>query len=175
MLDTLIIPFTYLLTYLQTDRQTAGCMSDGMLTVFVVCTSSNDWMGPPHNADWTISDVQVDSSTEQCLGDWVCEHRWPVVKAMVEWRSMAMDSPLRHWWTDGQRQIAFSRADRAFIAINDDHSKTLDEQLQTGLPAGVYCDVISGGLADGCTRCRGRTVTGHIHSLTASSSLMLTT
>jgi alpha-amylase len=44
----------------------------------------------------------------------------------------------------------------AFIAINNDNY-VLDQSLQTGLPQGQYCDVISGNLIDG--RCTGKTVT----------------
>jgi len=98
--------------------------------------------------------------TGQCLGDWVCEHRWPIITAMVIWRNTAADSPLRHWWDDGHRQIAFARAGRAFLAFNDDHSKTMDVQLQTGLPAGVYCDVASGAVTQDGFHCTGRSITG---------------
>ena len=73
---------------------------------------------------------------------------------------MAADTPLRHWWDDGQRQIAFARVGKAFLAINDDQYKSMNVQLQTGLPAGVYCDVASGALTQNGLRCTGRSVTG---------------
>jgi len=120
---------------------------------------SNDWMGPPHNPDWSIADVLLDSSG-QCLGGWVCEHRWPLIREMVKFRSVAGDSALTNWWDDGGRLIAFSREDRAFIAINDDPAKKMDEFLQTGLSTGVYCDVASGTLATDLIQCTGRSVTG---------------
>ena len=125
---------------------------------------SVDWVGPPHvsESDWTISDVEVDGTTQQCLGNWVCEHRWPIIKAMVEWRSAAEGAALRHWWSDGHRQIAFARAGRAFIAINDDAWKSINLPLDTGLPAGVYCDVISGHLTPDHSACTGRSVTGRV-------------
>ena len=126
----------------------------------VLC--SNDWMGPPHNTDWSIADVKVNATSGQCLGDWVCEHRWPLIKAMVKFRSVAGDSALTNWWDDGGRLIAFSRDGRAFIAINDDPVKTMDETLQTGLSAGVYCDVISGTVTADGSGCTGRTVTGRL-------------
>ena len=80
---------------------------------------------------------------------------------MVTWRNVAGNTALRHWWDDGQRQIAFSRAGRAFIAINDDNSKSMNVQLQTGLPAGDYCDVASGKLTQDGSQCTGGTVTGN--------------
>jgi len=121
---------------------------------------SNDWIGPPHDYYWSISDVQVDATSSQCLGDWVCEHRWPLIKAMVKFRSVAGDSALTNWWDDGGRLIAFSRAGKAFIAINDDPAKTMDVVRQTGLSTGVYCDVTSGTLTTDCKRCTGRSVSG---------------
>ena len=127
---------------------------------------SNDWIGPPHNSDWSTADVQVDSTSGQCLGDWVCEHRWPLIKAMVKWSSLAGDAAQVHWWDDGGRLIAFARAGKAFIAINDDAQKTMDVVLQTGLPAGVYCDVASGTLTQDRSHCTGRSVTGTLTNTT---------
>ena len=43
----------------------------------------------------------------------------------------------------------------AFIAINNDDSG-LNQWLQTGLPQGQYCDVISGNLDQG--RCTGKVI-----------------
>ena len=80
---------------------------------------------------------------------------------MVMWRYVAGHSPLRHWWDDGNRQLAFSRAGRAFLAINDDSTKSMNVELETGLPAGVYCDVTSGTLTPDGLNCTGRTVTGN--------------
>ena len=132
----------------------------------ILC-SSNDWMGPPHNADWSISDVQINATTGQCTGDWVCEHRWPLIKAMVQWRSLAGDAPLDYWWDDSSRLIAFSRTGKTFIAINDNPQKTMDVVLPTGLPPGVYCDVASGSLTQDGTQCTSRTVTGTLANRTS--------
>lgn len=40
--------------------------------------------------------------------------------------------------------IAFSRGARGFIAFNGQFGQNMTVKLQTGLPAGTYCDVISG-------------------------------
>jgi len=132
---------------------------------FILCFS-NTWMGPPHNSDWSIADVQVDATTGQCTGDWVCEHRWPLIKAMVEWRAVAGDAPMSYWWSDGNRQIAFSRTGKAFFAMNDDPQKTMDVMLPTGLPAGVYCDIVTGSLTQDGTQCTGNTVAGTVRNAT---------
>ena len=62
---------------------------------------------------------------------------------------------VENWWDNGGNQIAFSRGNRAFIAFNNDN-RPLNETLQTRMPAGTYCDVISGDLDSS-----GRSCTGH--------------
>lgn len=54
------------------------------------------------------------------------------------------------------RKIAFSRGNKGFVAINNEGSD-MSVTLQTGMPAGSYCDVISGNLVNGS--CTGKTVT----------------
>lgn len=51
---------------------------------------------------------------------------------------------VRNWWDNNDNQIAFSRGNRAFIAFNGQYRVNLSANLQTGLPAGVYCDLASG-------------------------------
>merc|ERR1719295_1324642 len=85
---------------------------------------------------------------------------------MVAFRNMAGGADLNNWWSDSDYNIAFSRGNKAFIAINGE-SFDLDADIQTGLPAGTYCDVISGNLEGG--KCTGGSVTvggdgrAHIH------------
>lgn len=50
---------------------------------------------------------------------------------------------MQNWWTNGDNQIAFSRGSSAFLAINK-ASYGMNEYLQTGLPAGEYCNVNAG-------------------------------
>lgn len=82
----------------------------------------------------------------------VCEHRWREIYNMVAFRNVVMGTSMTNWWDNGNYQIAFSRGNKGFIAINDDAS-SLSANLQTGLPQGTYCDVISGSY-DG-SRCTG--------------------
>lgn len=70
-------------------------------------------------------------------------------------RNIAGVAPLVNWWSGADYQIAFSRGDKAFIALNLEGSD-LNANLQTGLPQGTYCDVISGNLENG--RCTGNEV-----------------
>lgn len=61
---------------------------------------------------------------------------------------------LTNWWTDESNQIAFCRGNAGFIVLTNEGD--IDQSMQTCLPAGTYCDVISGELQDGV--CTGKTV-----------------
>lgn len=74
---------------------------------------------------------------------------------MIEFRNAVSGTGINDWWTDDYQQIAFGRGNKGFIAFTN--SGNLKQTLQTGLPAGVYCDVISGGLENGA--CTGKSVT----------------
>jgi alpha-amylase len=75
---------------------------------------------------------------------------------MVKFRNLVEWEPLANWWDNAGHQIAFSRGNKGFIAINNEDFG-MDVTLQTGLPAGQYCDIISGNkVASSCT---GKVVT----------------
>ncbi|HEY9244030.1 MAG TPA: alpha amylase C-terminal domain-containing protein, partial [Streptosporangiaceae bacterium] len=92
-------------------------------------------------------------ATPACgAGSWECEQRWPAIAGMVGWHNAAGTAPVANWWTDGSNAIAFSRGSAAWVAINAEIAP-VTETFSTGLPAGTYCDVISGppAAAGGCT------------------------
>ena len=74
---------------------------------------------------------------------------------MASFRNVAGFDPVANWWDNGGNQIAFSRGNKAFIAINND-GYSMDGTRQTGLPAGKYCDIISGNKVNG--QCTGKTI-----------------
>jgi len=125
---------------------------------------ANNWEGPPANGDGSIKDVT--HSGMSCGNGWTCEHRWRQMYNMMAFRNMAAGASLDHWWSDSDYHIAFSRGNKAFIAMNGE-AFDLDATIQTGMPAGIYCDVISGDLVN--DQCTGGTVTvtgngeAHIH------------
>ncbi|XP_037814298.1 alpha-amylase 2-like, partial [Lucilia sericata] len=84
---------------------------------------------------------------------WVCEHRWPEVHQMVKFRNVVGQEPLENWWENGENQIAFSRGNLGFVAFNLEEDIELKALLQTGLPHGTYCDILSGSKQD--NRCTG--------------------
>ncbi|XP_077507988.1 pancreatic alpha-amylase-like isoform X2 [Amblyomma americanum] len=115
----------------------------------------NAWIGPPSDEAWRIKPV-VRLRDDTCGNGWVCEHRWRQIYNLVQLRKVAGDNPVTTWWDNGANAIAFGRGNSTLLVINnEDHS--VDITLQTQLPAGKYCDVVSGSkTAAGCT---GRTVT----------------
>lgn len=75
---------------------------------------------------------------------------------MVKFRNLVEWEPLANWWDNEGHQIAFSRGTKGFIAINNEDFG-MDVTLKTGLPAGQYCDIISGNKVGGS--CTGKVVT----------------
>ncbi|CAG2171941.1 unnamed protein product [Oppiella nova] len=116
---------------------------------------SNSYIGPPHDSGDHILDVKRNPDLSCDSSQWICEHRWHQIYNMVRLRNIAGSEPVANWW-EFNNQIAFSRGNKAFIAINND-VKPIDMTNSTGLPAGTYCDIISGGLIDG--KCTGKTLT----------------
>ncbi|XP_076811464.1 alpha-amylase A-like [Clavelina lepadiformis] len=110
---------------------------------------SNTDEGPPKSQ----RSVNADGN---CGNDWVCEHRWKQIKNMAAFSAVASGQPVKNWWDNNDNQIAFSRGDKAFIAINK-KSQTLHRTLQTGMPSGQYCDIISGNFQNGI--CNGQCIT----------------
>ncbi|XP_006119859.2 pancreatic alpha-amylase [Pelodiscus sinensis] len=106
----------------------------------------NDWVGPPSYEDGSIKPVTINPDTT-CGNDWICEHRWRQIKNMVIFRNVVDDQPFTNWWDNDSNQVAFGRGNRGFIIFNNDNWY-LNVNLQTGLPNGTYCDVISGQKED---------------------------
>ncbi|KAM4641397.1 pancreatic alpha-amylase-like isoform 1-T2 [Discoglossus pictus] len=114
----------------------------------------NDWIGPPTNSDGSIKSVPINPDST-CGDNWVCEHRWRQIKNMVIFRNVVDGQAFTNWWDNGSNQVAFGRGNRGFIVFNNDDWH-MDVTLNTGLPAGTYCDVIS-GQKEG-SRCTGRQI-----------------
>lgn len=106
--------------------------------------------GPPSNIFGEIESPIIDNE-KGCQRGWVCEHRWDSIANMVEFRNEVYGSGFSNWWDNSQKQIAFSRGEKGFVVWNLDDND-LNENMQTCLPAGIYCDVIAGTkYKDRCT------------------------
>ncbi|KAJ8409556.1 hypothetical protein AAFF_G00229570 [Aldrovandia affinis] len=105
--------------------------------------------------DGSTKPVPINPDTT-CGDGWVCEHRWRQIRNMVIFRNVVNGQPFSNWWDNGSNQVAFGRGNRGFIIFNND-DWPLDMTLNTSLPGGTYCDVIS-GQREG-SRCSGKQVT----------------
>ncbi len=106
-------------------------------------------MGPRSDGSgWTLPVSCAASWTAAVSGDWLCEHRDPSILRMVAFRKAVAGADVNHWWDDGSNAIAFSRGDKGFVAINREGT-TVTAAVPTGLPAGTYCDLLTGGKAGG--------------------------
>ncbi|XP_047029614.1 alpha-amylase A-like [Helicoverpa zea] len=111
--------------------------------------------GPPADSEGNIISPTINED-QLCDGGWVCEHRWGPVYRMVAFRNEVMNTEVNYWWDNGNNQVAFSLGDKGFIAFNTEGSE-MNVEIQTELPSGTYCDIIS-GQKEGTT-CTGRNIT----------------
>ncbi|KAL7646603.1 UNVERIFIED_CONTAM: hypothetical protein RMT77_001854 [Armadillidium vulgare] len=95
--------------------------------------------GPPSDGSGNTNDVTINADGS-CGGGWICEHRWASISRMPRFRNAAGDTYKDNWYSDGST-VAFSRGSNAFFAINVDGN--LNQNFQTGMPAGDYCDIIT--------------------------------
>jgi alpha-amylase len=120
-------------------------------------TQAGDDAGPPSDGAGVTANVRCATRIEAAvIGEWVCEHRDPFITRMVGFRRVVAGTEVTHWWDNDGNAVAFSRGDRGFVAINRE-SMMVTVTVATGLAAGVYCDLLTGGRA-GAT-CAGTTVT----------------
>lgn len=134
---------------------------------------SSPEQGPPSNDDKTESVFM--SGQSGCIGrelvatggrGWVCEHRWPTIAAMVEFRNVTSGAfSINRWWSDGDNVIAFARGKKGFVVINNSAS-IVEREFESDMPPGRYCNVVE-GIQKGV--CKGSLVTvgndGRFHGL----------
>lgn len=95
--------------------------------------------GPPVDAQLRTRPVLNDQG--QCTPPFTCEHRMPEIAPMVLFRNETNDAfNAQNFWTDGFRQLAFSRGNKGFVAINAS-PQVMKKNLNTGLRAGRYCNL----------------------------------
>ena len=105
--------------------------------------------GPPATGNGTTTNAD-------CGNGWTCQHRDRRIENMVALRNTARGTAVTNWWSNGSTQIGFGRGSVAYVAFNTDGG-SLTRTFQTGLPAGVYCDVMSGDYSNG--NCSGTSYT----------------
>ncbi|MBM0259108.1 alpha-amylase family protein [Micromonospora sp. 4G55] len=122
----------------------------GAPTVMSSYTFSSRDQGPP-------SDANNKTLNTTCYSGWECEHRWRVVANMVAFHNATQGAAVANWYDNGYQHIAFSRAGKGYLTINDEGSAITGRSYYAGLPAGRYCDVIHGDYANGS--CSGPVIT----------------
>jgi alpha-amylase len=101
-------------------------------------------MGPPSDAGGNTRPVTCATQLETAVvGQWVCEHRDPYIRSMVQFRRHVAGTPITNWWDNGANAIAFARGARGFVAINREVTP-LNVKVPAGLPAGTYQDLLKG-------------------------------
>jgi alpha-amylase len=111
--------------------------------------------GPPPGGSGTGPLSCAASLETATIGTWVCEHRDPVIAAMVGFRRIVAGMPIDHWWDDGANAIAFARGGKGFVAISRE-SAAVTASVATGMAPGTYCDLLTGGRSG--TACVGTSV-----------------
>ncbi|HXK17211.1 MAG TPA: alpha-amylase family protein [Polyangiaceae bacterium] len=115
-------------------------------------TAAGRDIGPPSDGGGTTRPVYAAGANEpSCVAGpytpttqgYICEHRARYVAGMVGFRKATAGALVGNVWDNGANQLAFSRGDRGFVAINHE-AAALSQALPTGLAAGKYCDVLSG-------------------------------
>lgn len=116
----------------------------GWPTVYSGYAFSNNDAGAPQTGSGEVLDAVCGQGT------FTCAHRWNETAHMVGFRNAVGTAGVVGWWDNGYDQIAFGRGDKGYVAINRSGAP-LTRTFTTSLPAGTYCDVISGGAGQTCS------------------------
>lgn len=72
--------------------------------------------------------------------------RWRQIYNMVKFRNIVANEPVQNWMAHTEDAISFGRGNKGFIVMNTGHDNLRLKSLATGLPAGKYCEVITGNI-----------------------------
>lgn len=95
--------------------------------------------GAPNATDTSVPDVTCGANSK-----WQCTQRWTSIRGMVGFFKAVNGAQVTNWQDDGNNNIAFSRAGKGFLAINNTpNAKRV--LYNTDLPSGEYCNVYEAG------------------------------
>jgi hypothetical protein len=97
---------------------------------------------------WVLRANSLSLGAGTCSGaggvnGYLCQHRWSGVAGMTGFRNQVGTAALTNWFSPAYNQIAFGRGSSGFVVINNADS-AWSTLFTTSLPAGTYCDVVSG-------------------------------
>ncbi|XP_062541644.1 alpha-amylase I-like [Armigeres subalbatus] len=114
---------------------------------------SNSDQGPPQDAVQIIKSPGS-AANGSCTNGWVCEHRWPEIRRMIQFKNYVAGTSLDHIQAT-PNTFAFCRGEKGFVVLNNSEN-TITQVYHTCLPQGQYCDIISGELSQGA--CSGTVI-----------------
>lgn len=95
--------------------------------------------GAPNATDTSVPDVTCGANSK-----WQCTQRWTSIRGMIGFFNAVNGAQVTNWQDDGNNNIAFSRAGKGFLAINNTpNAKRV--LYNTDLPSGEYCNVYEAG------------------------------
>ena len=95
-------------------------------------------------------------------GQMICVARWTAVQGMIRWHKYVNgQTKVNHW--SNNNSYGYGRGAKGYVLFNSAASTQKYKGIKTGLAAGNYCDVVSGGktpviISKGKRVCRGLTV-----------------
>ncbi|KAF4562493.1 hypothetical protein EYR36_004153 [Pleurotus pulmonarius] len=97
---------------------------------------------------------------------WLCQHRWVAFAGMVGFRNTVGSAGITNWVSPrASRSRSAEVGSAGFVAINNADS-SWTATFATSIPAGAYCDVISGSANSGTCSGSSITVSGGAFSAT---------
>ena len=91
--------------------------------------------GAPGATDTHIPDVKCGKTSK-----WQCTQRWTSIRGMIGFYNAVKGTKVTQWQDDNDNNIAFSRENKGFLAINNT-DKPKNVSYKTDLPDGEYCNV----------------------------------
>lgn len=91
--------------------------------------------GAPGATDTHIPDVKCGKNSQ-----WQCTQRWTSIRGMIGFYNAVKGTKVTQWQDDNDNNIAFSRGNKGFLAINNT-DKPKNVSYKTDLPDGEYCNV----------------------------------
>ena len=91
--------------------------------------------GAPFATETSVPDASCGKDSK-----WQCTQRWTSIRGMIGFYNAVKGTKVTKWQDDESNNIAFSRGNKGFFAINND-DKQNDVSYNTDLPDGEYCNV----------------------------------
>ena len=98
--------------------------------------------GAPGATETSVPDASCGKDSK-----WQCTQRWTSIRGMIGFYNAVKDTKVTKWQDDESNNIAFSRGNKGFFAINND-DKQNDVKYNTDLSDGEYCNVYASKICD---------------------------